>query len=462
MKLKFIGETSGYTTDYPDGTDLKKHHTVDFEVESGEFESIVFEGFDWSSGNVYVEYKPRSIVWGGEFNDTFTKFTFKVGEFMDRHKFEGSELTVNVRVKGGKVPVEVKFDLRSLENVTTDIDDSETFHNGDIVTFITDSGYQFNQLRFSGWDYSIGGKNFSYVYSVGDSQEFFNDDLTEFNFSVDHFSEVNPNMRKITLKVVATVDEVEIPEESGYSSKIMSIYSVSESQLVEFNKMRWNPDISFNEMIYSLYLLPFKLPDDVLSETSVEVNAGNIDMGFKAPIFTNDKLRYDGGTIKIPLEYNNVYDYESVVCKLHAPFIEPLILDEFYVIDSEISVFYIVDLLNKVTNIYVRSSKTGDIIDRREIGFTRDIPFLYKDNQMYNQDIGNYIYNEVLTPYIEVIRNEPFSDSEGLFGRNTNEYGVIGDYDGYLEVSKVQMNTDATVGEQERILQLLNNGVIIK
>ena len=112
--------------------------------------------------------------------------------------------------------------------------------------------------------------------------------------------------------------------------------------------------------------------------------------------------------------------------------------------------------------IYISSSVLGGIIGRQEIKFTRDIPYIRNNFNVPNQDVGNFIYNDVMTPYIEVIRNIPINDTNGIYGEQTRQYGRLGDFDGYIEVSDVKLETSSTADEQTRIKQLLNNGIFIK
>lgn len=457
LKIDFT-HTDGFTTDYTGGS----VSWIELNTIGGaEIESVEVWGRDYSQGGKLVEKTYTPTTDSVNFDSGNTYFIFDVSQFTRATGFGGTSVEMDVVIASTEPKDDYYVDFDSMDGFTTTYTD-EHISILDSVELIADDGLEFVQIIAESRDYSSGGGYFETTYQVDDidADLFFNEDFTIFNFSIgDYVEKSGLSSGGITLKVIT-----QEKESSGvpYSSRILDIFRITQTQLVEFNNMRWNPDFDFDNLIYSLYSIPIKLDDSVLDPNSKPVKLGNTATGLNARPFIDNKLMIDGGSISVPLLYDNVFDYRGVVCRVHAPYSDPIEIPPEYVIGKDISILYSVDLLNKITMIYISSSVLGGIIGRQEIKFTRDIPYIRNNFNVPNQDVGNFIYNDVMTPYIEVIRDIPINDTNGIYGEQTRQYGRLGDFDGYIEVSDVKLETSSTADEQTRIRQLLNNGIFIK
>jgi len=73
---------------------------------------------------------------------------------------------------------------------------------------------------------------------------------------------------------------------------------------------------------------------------------------------------------------------------------------------------------------------------------------------------SNINKNIIDTAFIEIVRNIPY-DTVNIFGKETIDYGVIGDYHGFIKCQNVMLETSATNEEKEEIASLLKGGIFI-
>lgn len=238
------------------------------------------------------------------------------------------------------------------------------------------------------------------------------------------------------------------------------LYNPVETELTELAKVRFQNDVDMGQYITALFKIPFELPTELITEEKRNVVLGNYDTNVSCNGLTTYNLVVNIGEITTPEKYENVYDYIDTECVLHLPYFDKIYLSNEFVIGQTLRIEYIIDLYsgNATANIY--SSFTGGIVESVNGVIACNVPFVQKTNNSVVGLISNINKNIIDTAYIEVIRNKPYN-VETVFGAETIDFGVIGSYTGYIEVSDVVLNSSATNEEKNEITNLLKEGVTI-
>lgn len=220
--------------------------------------------------------------------------------------------------------------------------------------------------------------------------------------------------------------------------------------------------VDLAEYFINILELPFSLDESIIGEEQA-IRLGSEFLNTQAPEILKDSVRVDLGTIHVPKKYNNSYDYMNTTITLHLPFSDSISLEMGYVIGYDISITYIIDLYSGDMTINVSSSRVNKVIHSQTSKIGRDIPFIRRvGGNITNQlTTSSGVVNDVLAPYIEVIRNKIYDESN-IFKTNVTVYDSLSNITGYVSVNKIMLSTSATAGEKDMILNHLRNGVYIK
>ncbi len=244
----------------------------------------------------------------------------------------------------------------------------------------------------------------------------------------------------------------------------VNLYKTNQSELTELSKVRFYEELGqitdYGQFINSLYILPFDIPSDILGGTST-ILLGNFDSGVESTLITTYSFNVDGGTIEVPLKYNNIYDFVNTECVLHLPFLGKVYLNTEYVIGQTLTITFTIELYSGTLTANIKSSFNNEIVASLQGLIGMNIPFIQKSNGNVINSISNVYKNKINRCFIEVNRNIPYTKNDNIFGGSVVEYGRIGDYTGYLECDNIILETNATNQEQEEIKNLLRNGVFI-
>lgn len=304
-----------------------------------------------------------------------------------------------------------------------------------------------------------------------DHSKYYNEDKSVIripleDFWKDEYYQYTPKVITIT-HVVATEKKLN----NGFVTNYATIYKMDRESLDTFtNSLISLDDYSFVNSIYnkvySVFMIPFKLPSEMISSESKEITkyAENInEVSAKAHYTLDNRYILPLGEIETPTVYNNVFDYKDTTVYLHSPYVEqPINIDTTYVIGETLSLDMAIDLYNGDATLNIYSSKVdGELVQRTNIPIKHDIPIMSNGNNVIERSIGGYIYNKITTPFVEIVRNKPY-ENDSPFGKAMNEYGKVKDFTGYLEMVDTNVNTSATTVEQEMIKNELQSGVVIR
>ena len=302
-----------------------------------------------------------------------------------------------------------------------------------------------------------------------DNSNYFNEDSTVIRIPVadiweEEFYEFPPDYIKV--KVRATQKRLG----GGFVSNYARIYEMTESNLDKLSTVLWSPTLgstgtAIYERITNIYSMPFKLPEALVSDDKEDiVRVGKDSSQYpKANYLLDNKYILPLGKIKIPLEYENVYDYKDTEVKLHAPYVvNPISVDPTYAIGETITLNMAIDLYNGNTTLNIHSTKiNGELVERVNIPIKHDIPIVMSNSSILEGSVAGYVYNRITTPFIEVVRNVPYAN-DSVFGKSSNDFRTLGDITGYIEVKDTQVKTNATTVEQTKIANELASGIFIK
>ncbi len=244
----------------------------------------------------------------------------------------------------------------------------------------------------------------------------------------------------------------------------VNLYKTNQTELTELSKARFYENmgqiVDYGQYIISLYVLPFDIPEDILGDKST-ILLGNFDSKVESTLISNYMFDVDGGSIEVPLKYNNIYDFINTECILHLPFLDKVYLNTEYVIGQKLSITFTIELYSGTLTANIKSSFNNEIVASVQGLVGMNIPFIQKSNGNVINSISNVYKNRTNRCFIEVNRNIPYTKDNNVFGGDVVEYGRIGDYTGYIECDKIVLETSATNQEQEEIKNLLRNGVFI-
>ncbi len=243
-----------------------------------------------------------------------------------------------------------------------------------------------------------------------------------------------------------------------------NLYKTNQAELTQLSKVRFleteGEITDYGQYIVSLYVLPFDIPSDILGDRNT-ILLGNFDSGVESTLISTYSFDVDGGTIEVPLKYDNIYDFINTECILHLPFLDKVYLNTEYVIGQTITIEFTIELYSGTLTANIKSSFNNEIVASVQGLIGMNIPFIQKSNGNVINSISNVYKNKINRCFIEVNRNIPYTKNNNIFGGSVVEYGRIGDYTGYLECDKVVLETSATNQEQEEIKNLLRNGVFV-
>ena len=257
--------------------------------------------------------------------------------------------------------------------------------------------------------------------------------------------------------------DVYVPPDETVVPTFNHVYSMLPSELDKLMNEGFGVDtpsgtIDLRTFMLNLLSFPFSVPPNFIGERE-KIVLGEHIRKTETTALKGDIIQYSLGSIEVPLKYKNAYDFYSAETTLILPYTENISLPPEYVIGATISVEYVVEVYKGTVNINVTSSKTGKPIYNGTTSIGRQIPFIAYWKVLGDESIYTSVYNNQTRAIIEVKRKQPLQLEHGT---DVSEYGTIGDYTGYVEVTEVGL-IGSTMGgyEQEQLLSILNKGVIL-
>lgn len=405
--------------------------------------------------------------WASNWNSTFTKFTYTLDQY-----FMGT-VEVNNAVAVEEVDDEPVYETQVFFNNVENADifvndipvtDGAVIDRGApelIVRVVAHEGYAFNATT----PFTIVVNGDAVLVNPTDLRfkDSWNEDYTVFETDY-HFADPFLVVFLDIIDVSPAEITGEIPDLSPanvfaliYSPTPEQLESLSQDRYITLEPVGYLELLDIGKYIHNLYSTPFDLSGHRLP-TATNILVGGRSLDTKACLMESSVVEIDLGEILVPPKYNNAYDYVNTTCNLHVPFMRGIELDVARVIGKVVRAEYVLDLYSGKATLNIYSD--GLIIHSMEVNLGLKIPFYQQWTDFITQATSNMLLSTVTTPYIEVARNTPYNN-RGVYGFSRLEWGVIGDYTGFVTVSNVQLSTRATRVEQREIERLLTNGVYL-
>ena len=265
-----------------------------------------------------------------------------------------------------------------------------------------------------------------------------------------------------SLIIIANISPVEIASAETILNKFVGAYNPTVSELVDLSEAWYlesgetRYDILNN--IIKLYVLPYDITA-YKSDTPSPIRVGGRVLEIQSITVSEQILTFNLGEITIPAKYDNAYDYINSKCFAMIPHFPAIELDVARIIDKTVSIMLNVNIYTgKATcNIY----SDNELIHSEIQTISIEIPIQNNIERNIIGRVNSLLLNDVETPYIEIIRNIPYNEV-GTLGQTVEEYTILSEVNGYVEVSKIDLIGSATKREKEEIEQLLAGGVFIK
>ena len=261
--------------------------------------------------------------------------------------------------------------------------------------------------------------------------------------------------------IIANISPTEIKKET-IINKFVGVYNPTVSELVDLSNVWYlesgetRYDILNN--VIKLYVLPYDISTYKSDEPS-PIKIGGKVLEIQSLTISEQILTFNLGEVYIPEKYGNAYDYINSKCVAMIPHFPAIELDVARIINKTVSI-----VLN--VNIYTGEATCNIYSDNELIHSTLqtisvEIPLQNNIERNIIGRINSLLLNDVETPYIEITRNIPYNEV-GTLGKNVEEYIILSEVNGYVEVSKIDLIGSATKREKEEIERLLAGGVFIK
>lgn len=250
-----------------------------------------------------------------------------------------------------------------------------------------------------------------------------------------------------------------------------NVYLINEDILKKVNAKRFKTvsdggtseiTYDYGQFILSLLNIPFTVPaENIILPESIILS--NFDTGVSAPKINVDILTISLGSITVPATNNNLYDYVNTVALLHLPRMDSVAIELEYVIGHTISIEYLLDCYTGDATVNIYSDRIDSPIITKSVNIGVNIPYANTHNTA-SLDNGNIEVggdNGVTTAFIELVKVDSIL-KDGLFTIPVIDEAVLNTATGFIQVENVELKTSALRNEKEMLINILNNGVIIK
>ena len=214
--------------------------------------------------------------------------------------------------------------------------------------------------------------------------------------------------------------------------------------------------VDFSSYISAVYVYPFKIPEsNILGREKVRIKSNEFTVSTR---LNSDFITVDLGSITIPRNENNPFDYLNVEADLFLPFTESKIsLDVTQVVGRTINIQYIINTNNGRTTVNILDAISGKPIAISVISIGSVYPFT-NFTQIKQIDFApSEVRNNITRAFVTVKRPD-YSGNDKII----KVKGGISDVKGFVNVQNPIMLNAATRYENELIRSILSSGVYIK
>ena len=318
----------------------------------------------------------------------------------------------------------------------------DVFKKGDIFKVVANDGYQFIN-----------------------NSVYFIDLLTDANY---YFNIVG-NVATLTMTATMNISNNKIyVKTSAIPVNVDSVnnnYYLTQAQFDEFTRQVYNivkydntqeaVTTPITDFLVSCRTYPFNIDaSDVSGLANIKIRESSLN---QASILRSDILTLDFGIIEIPKIYNNALDYISTSIELFLPFSRGSTSIPVEFIGSSFSVTGKVIISNGTTTITLTDINTGFTFNIFNIEIGSEMPFFTNTYVESKNFAPSNAINNIDKAYILITSPEYGNQKIRAFDKG-NLLNVLG----LVTVNDMSINILGSSYEKDLLLNLLNQGVIIK
>lgn len=359
---------------------------------------------------------------------------------------DGSDFTLFM--KATEKPVET-FSLKvvkKLSHCTSTLGD--TIGSGETtITFTADQGYIFSS---NGYCYYINTNTGSHIKT----------DITANNqntitITVNIKDSLALNNDNFYVVLNADVVTTSISSFTNiYNPTDLELGSIADERIIVVNGTGDGYKVlDIGTFISNLYTLPFTIDKNIITNKSTVV-LGNHKTKVESNIINSSYMYVNLGNIDVPETYNNNYDYLNTTCELFTPF-TTFDLKPSDVINHTISIKLKINLYNGSATSLISNEK--GLLTQNVTKVGSEIPFIQTSSTKITKSEDYVVDNDIKTCYMKVTRNTP----NNVNVKSVKHNGTLTNVTGYVEITDINLQTNATLSEQTEIESLLQSGVYI-
>ena len=239
-----------------------------------------------------------------------------------------------------------------------------------------------------------------------------------------------------------------------YNPTDLELGSIADERIIVVNGTGDGYEVlDIGTFISNLYTLPFTIDKNIITNKSAIV-LGNHKTKTESNVINSSYMYVNLGNINVPETYKNNYDYLNTTCELFTPF-STFNLKPSDVIKHTVSIKLKINLYNGSATSLV-SNEQG-LLTQNVTKIGSDIPFIQTSSTKITKSEDYVLDNDIKTCYMKVTRNTP----NNVNVKSVKHNGTLENVTGYVEMTDINLETNATLSEQTEIESLLQSGVYI-
>ena len=273
------------------------------------------------------------------------------------------------------------------------------------------------------------------------------------------------------LNLLRIITEPRVTGHANYNN----LYLVDGDALKEVNTTRFIVEdvhvliADYGQYIINLLELPMPINEDIiLPNTSIRLANYNVP-NTNVPLINGEKMYLNIGNITIPNKYNNLIDFNQTTVIIHLPFAHSIQIENKYAIGQTVSIEYVIDLYTGETTANFRTTKLDNKLFHSEqfiLGKSIPMASAFDPSRTATvmtglSNVSAGIHNNIFTAYAEVSRHVP-DQVDNIYNVNIVSNTTLANETGYLIVSNIKLETQATYIERDMILNILSSGIHIR
>lgn len=362
---------------------------------------------------------------------------------------DGSDFTLSIKATEKKAEPVEPFSLKVVKNLshcTSTLGD--TIGSGETtITFTAEKGYIFSS---NGYCYYINTNTGSHIKT----------DITANNqntltITVNIKDGLASNGDNFYVSLNADVVTTSISSFTNiYNPTDLELGSIADERIIVVNSTGDGYEVlDIGTFISNLYTLPFTIDNNIITNRSTVV-LGNHKTKTESNVINSSYMYVNLGNINVPETYKNNYDYLNTTCELFTPF-STFNLKPSDIIKHTISIKLKINLYNGSATSLVSNEK--GLLTQNVTKIGSDIPFIQTSSTKITKSEDYVLDNDIKTCYIKVTRNIP----NNVNVKSVKHNGTLANVTGYVEMTDINLQTNATLSEQTEIESLLQSGVYI-